>query len=129
MAIKGFLKTFYVLVIAMAACASVSSCSKEPAAIESVFVGTWDCTESNEPNGIFETGDICIFDAAGIFYKEYNGEWLNRGTFNGNKRDLYMQTGSYQIHWDVTFLSDTKVSLYSTRSGYPAGTATIVKRK
>lgn len=125
----GFIKTFFVWAMAVVAIVMISSCSKETVSKESLFVGTWDCTEDSEPNGIFNKDYVYYFDASGIFYNVYDGKNYARGTYHVNDTDLFIVIGTSQIHWDVTIISDTKVSLYSTRSGYEPGSATLVKRK
>lgn len=106
-----------------------NSCSKESNSPDAIFIGRWDCTESNEPHGIFIKDYVFDFDKSGVFYNVYDGERYSRGTYTVSDKDLYIQLSKTQVHWNVEIISKTQVKLSSTRSGYSPGSATLVKRK
>lgn len=106
-----------------------NSCSKESNSPTAIFIGRWDCTESNEPHGIFIKDYVFDFDESGVFYNVYDGERHSRGTYNVSEKDLYIQLSKTQVHWNVEILSKTQVKLSSTRTGYSPGSAILVKRK
>lgn len=129
-------KMFFIFFKRLVICVSLivlacvqNSCSKESNSPESIIIGRWDCTESNEPQGIFIKDYVFDFDESGVFYNVYDGERHSRGTYNVNDNDLYIQLSKTQVHWDVEFISKTQVKLSSTRTGYSPGSAILVKRK
>ena len=125
---NSFKRLIVGIVILLIAC-FLSSCSKETNSLDSIFIGRWDCTESNEPHGIFIKDYVFDFDKSGVFYNVYDGERHSRGTYNVSDKDLYIQLSKTQVHWSVEIISKTQVKLSSTRKGYSPGSAILVKRK